>query len=261
MSRLARRYLPPTIVLVAMLGIWQALVEARHVPDYLLPGPLSIWRTARAEQDVLLPNTVPTIEEAVVGFGLAALLGLLTALAIRYSPLLERTIYPLVIASQTLPVLALAPVLVILLGFTVLPKLIVVCLICFFPITVNAVDGFKSADPDLLNLMRTFGAGRWTLFRQVEWPAALPSIFSGLKVAVTFSVVGALFGEWVGSSEGLGWYMIQAKAQFDTAGVFAAMILLTVIGISLFAVVALAERLLLPWYHNDERRSALFRRP
>jgi ABC-type nitrate/sulfonate/bicarbonate transport system permease component len=257
MRRVIGRSAPSLLLLAGALALWQVLTVVRHVPTYLLPGPVDIWRAGVDEHDLLLTNAVPTLEIAVFGFALAALVGLAVAVAIRFSPVLEAGVYPIVIVSQTVPVVALAPVLVVLLGFTILPKLIIVALICFFPITVNAVDGFHSVDPDLVKMMRSFGAGRWRIFRAVEWPSALPFIFSGAKVAVTFSVVGALFGEWAGSSEGLGYLMTQKESQFDTGALFAAIALLSLIGIALFAVVSLAERLLLPWYHGDGRRKAL----
>lgn len=251
------RSVPSLLVLTGALALWQVLTVVRQVPTYLLPGPVDIWRAGVDEHDLLLANAVPTLEIAVFGFALAAVLALVVAIAIRFSPLLEAGVYPIVIVSQTVPVVALAPVLVVLLGFTILPKLIIVALICFFPITVNAVDGFHSVDPDLTKLMRSLGAGRWRTFRAIEWPSALPFIFSGAKVAVTFSVVGALFGEWAGSSEGLGYLMTQKQSQFDTGALFAAIALLSLIGIGLFALVSVAERLLLPWYHGDGRRKAL----
>lgn len=249
----------PVVLLLVLFGLWEAVVDLAHVPDFLLPSPHAIWDAGVAERDLLVSNAIPTAEIAVLGFLLALALGFVLALAIRYSRVLEIALYPLVIASQTVPVLALAPILVVLLGFTILPKLVIVCLICFFPITVNTVDGFRSVDPELLALMRTFGAGRWRLLRDVELPASLPYLFSGAKVAVTFSVIGALFGEWVGSSEGLGYLMTQKQSQFDTGGLFAAMAVLTLIGIALFLLVSLAERLLLPWYHGDNRDALVSR--
>jgi ABC-type nitrate/sulfonate/bicarbonate transport system permease component len=251
------RRLPSLLIVVGALVLWQGITVIRRIPNYLLPGPIEIWRAGMDERDLLLTNTVPTLEIAVCGFGLAILIGLVCAIAIRFSAVLEAAVYPIVIVSQTVPVVALAPVLVVLLGFTILPKLIIVGLICFFPIVVNAVDGFHSVDPDLVKLMRSLGAGRWRTFRTVEWPSALPFIFSGAKVAVTFSVVGALFGEWAGSSEGLGYLMTQKESQFDTGALFAAIALLSLIGIGLFAVVSMAERRLLPWYYRDRRRNAV----
>lgn len=251
------RVLPPLALVVFGLLLWQAYVTAARVPDYLLPGPLEIWRGGIAQRALLAVNAVPTIEIAVLGYALALVLGLALAIAIRYSRLLRTAVYPLVIVSQTIPMIALAPILVVLLGFTILPKLIIVALICFFPIVVNTVDGFESVDQDLVNLMRTFGANRWQILRDVEWPTALPYVFSGAKVAATFSVVGALYGEWAGSTDGLGYLMIQKESEFDVTIIFAALVILAALGMSLFLLVALAERLAMPWQRGDHASAAL----
>ena len=251
------RYLPPLLLLALGVGAWQIVEMLLGVPDWLVPKPSTIWQSTIDEHDLLLQNTVPTLEIAVLGFVLAILLGLALALAIRYSHVVELALYPILIGSQSVPLLALAPILVVLLGYTVLPKLIMVCLVCFFPVVVNTVDGFKSVDPDLVNLMRSLGAGKLRLLREVELPTALPYIFSGAKVAATFAVVGAIVGEWVGSSEGLGYLMIQKQSQFDTAVIFSAMLILTALGVGLFLVVAVAESLLMPWHHGESTQSAL----
>ena len=254
------RYLPPTLLLALAVVAWQVAGGIWNLPDYILPRPTAIWAALVDERDLLSAGALSTLQTAVLGFLLALVSGLALAILIHYSRLLERAVYPLVVASQTVPIVALAPVLVVLFGFSLLPRLIVVALVCFFPITVNAVDGFRSVDPDLVRLMRTFGAGRWRLFRDVEWPTALPYLFSGAKVAVTYSVIGALYGELAGSSEGLGYLTTQKLAQFDTAGLFAAVVLLSVMGIGLFVAVALAERLLVPWQRELRRRDALVKR-
>ncbi|HCG01556.1 MAG TPA: nitrate ABC transporter permease [Chloroflexi bacterium] len=254
-----KRASPPIALLAAALVAWELYVDLAKVPDYLVPGPLAIFRSAIDDRDLLLQNAVPTLEIALFGFALAVVVGAGLGVLIHMSAALERTLYPIVIASQTVPVLALAPVLVLIFGFTLTPKLVIVALVCFFPITVNLVDGFKSVEPDLVRLVRSLGAGRWKLFRTVEWPAALPFLFSGAKVAVTYSVVGALFAEYVGSFEGLGHLMTEKQSQFDIAGLFAAMVVLTLIGVGLFVLVSAAERLLLPWYHGV-RGDALTRR-
>ncbi|HZS93486.1 MAG TPA: ABC transporter permease, partial [Chloroflexota bacterium] len=243
----AGRAVPPILLLALLLAVWQEWTVWARVPAFLLPGPVAIWHALVGQRALLLDNTWPTLEEAGLGFLLSLAFGFALAVAIRSSRLLEGALYPLVIASQTVPVIALAPVLLVLLGFTVLPRLVVVCLVCFFPVVVNTVDGFHSVDRDLTNVMRTLGAGRWSMLRLVELPAALPYFFSGAKIAVTFSVVGAVFGEWVSSSAGLGWLMIQEQAQMDIAVLFAAMAVLTVMGIALFLAVWAAEWLCLPW--------------
>jgi ABC-type nitrate/sulfonate/bicarbonate transport system permease component len=241
------------------LGVvaWQAYVTVAGVPDFILPAPSGIWQSFLDQHDLLLQNTWPTVGIALGGYSLAVVVGLLLAIGMYAFRWLELALYPLVIASQAVPFVAFAPVLVIVFGFDLTPKLIIVCLICFFPITVNAVDGFKSVEPDLAALMRTLGAGRWRLFREVTWPSALPLIFSGARVAITYAVVGAIFAEWSGASEGLGWLLTQASSQFDTGVIFADAAILSLLGIGLFAAVTLLERILLPWYHTEKRRAAV----
>jgi putative hydroxymethylpyrimidine transport system permease protein len=253
------RYLPPVVVIAAGIAGWQLFTVDQRVPDFLLPSPARIWEALINDRDLLLSNSLPTFETAVLGFLLALCLGVAVAIGVYYSRFLELAVYPIIIASQTVPVIALAPILLVIFGYSILPKLIIVCLICFFPMVVNTVDGLKSVDPDLINLMRTLGAGKWRLFRDVVWPTALPYLFSGAKVAVTYSVVGALFGELAGSSDGLEHFMTQMAAQFETAASFASMAVLTVMGIGLFAMVALLERLLLPWQHGAQARDSITR--
>lgn len=252
MSRVTR-YLPSVALLVVVGVIWELWVDLRRVPDFLAPAPSAIWRALLAERGDLWANTIPTLETAVIGFVVSLALGLSLALAMRYSRVMERALLPVVITSQTIPLIALAPVLVVVLGFGMLPKLIIVALVCFFPITMNAVDGFAGVDPEVIALMRTMGASRLQCFREVEWPSALPAIFSGAKVAVTFCVVGALWGELVGSSAGLGYLINQQENGFDTAGMFASIIVLALMGVMLFVVVAMLERLAVPWHHDDRR--------
>src|SRR3954465_15300777 len=160
---------------------------------------------------------------------------------------LRRAVYPLLIGSQTIPIVVLAPILVILLGYGLLPKVVIVALICFFPIVVNGLDGLRLVDDDFIRMMRTLDATRWSIFRKVEFPGALPSIFSGMRVAATFAAIGAVFGEWAGSSQGLG-YLIQASTpNLQTARIFAAILLLTLIAMALFGLVSLLERIFCPW--------------
>jgi len=181
--------------------------------------------------------------------------GVIVAVLIDTSSLLERSLYPLVVISQTVPIPALAPLLLIWFGYGLLPKVLVTALIAFFPIAVNTVDGLRSTDGEVLRLLRTLGAGRWTRFRLARLPSALPFLFSGARIGVAVSVIGAVFGELVGASAGLGYLMTRAAADFLTARVFAAIVVLGLIGIGLFALVALAERLFLPWRRFTVERS------
>jgi ABC-type nitrate/sulfonate/bicarbonate transport system permease component len=170
---------------------------------------------------------------------------------------LERSLYPFVIASQTIPIIVIAPLLLIWVGYGLAPKIIVVALIAFFPIVVNMVDGLKSADPDVVHLLRILGANRWQIFVKVQLPSSLPFLFSGLRVAMAVSVIGAVIGEWVGSSQGLGYLMIRSKPQFLTERVFAAIVVLSAIGVTLFALVGGLEKLAIPWWHNEQRQRLL----
>lgn len=250
MSSGLRSILPALLLLLAGLA-WQAIVGLGSIPDFVLPSPEEIGQAAVVERSLLLSNALPTLEVAVGGLMLALIIGVGLAVVIASSRVLRAAVYPLVVGSQTVPVLALAPVLAVMLGYSILPKLIIVCLVCFFPITVNTVDGLRSVDGELVGLLRTMGAGPAAIFRTVSLPTALPYLFSGMKVAATFSVIGALFGEWAGSYAGLGYLMQQRQAQFDTAGLFAAIGVLTLLGIGLFLAVVFLEHVLIPW-HQDQ---------
>ena len=243
----ARRWLAPSLVIALALAVWELWVRLAGTPRWFLPPPSVIADTIVTDRALLLHHAGVTLVEVVLGFGLALVAGIIVATLIDASRTLERAIYPLVVASQTVPIPALAPLLLIWFGYGLLPKVLVVALIAFFPIAVNTVDGLRATDRELLRLLRTLGAGRWTRFRLAKLPAALPFLFSGARVAVAISVIGAVFGELVGASDGLGYLMTRAAADFLTARVFAAIVVLAAIGVGLFSLVALAERLLLPW--------------
>jgi ABC-type nitrate/sulfonate/bicarbonate transport system permease component len=248
-----RRALPAALLALVVLAAWELLVRLFGVPAFLLPGPSSIAGAFWESRGLLLRHAGPTAGEAVLGFLVAAAAGALSGLLINRSALAERSLYPWLVVSQTLPTVAIAPILVTWLGYGQLPKVLVVALFCFFPITVATVDGLRATDPDLVRLMRSFGATRWRTFFMVEAPGALPFLFGGVRLAVTYCVIGAVVGEWVGSSEGLGFLMIQDKAQFEIPRLFAEIALLSIMGVSLFLLVALAQRLLAPWTLKRDR--------
>ncbi|MDP6714984.1 MAG: ABC transporter permease, partial [SAR202 cluster bacterium] len=218
------------------------------------PAPSVIAITIGEDAGLLTRHTWATVEEIVIGFGLALICGVGLATAIGLSRTLERALYPFVIASQTIPIIVIAPMLLIWVGYGLAPKVIVVALISFFPIVVNMVDGLKSVDPDEVSLMQTLGANRWQIFLKLQTPTSMPLLFSGMRVAIAVSVIGAVIGEWVGSSEGLGYLMIRSKPQFLTERVFAAIAILSAMGVGLFALVGLAERLALPWRRGAQGR-------
>ncbi len=242
-----RRALPAALLALSALVVWEGTVWVFGIPAFLLPGPVAVFEAFWESRGMLLRHAVPTAGEALVGFAFAAAAGILSGVIINRSSLAERSLYPWLVASQTLPVIAIAPVLVTWFGYGPVPKVIVVTLFCFFPITVSVVDGLRAVDPDLIRLMRSFGATRRRIFYMVEVPGALPFLFGGVRLAVTYSVIGAVVGEWVGSSEGLGFLMIQDKSQFEIARLFAEIAVLSAMGVTLFLLVALVQRLAAPW--------------
>jgi NitT/TauT family transport system permease protein/putative hydroxymethylpyrimidine transport system permease protein len=248
-----RRWGLPLALLAALVGAWQvaattgAIADALRLEDFLVPAPSEIASSLWENRALLADNAWVTLKEVMLGFGCALVAGLSFAVALHLSETLRRAAYPLLVASQTIPIVVIAPILVVWFGYGIGPKLGIVALICFFPITVNALDGLRSVDPDAIKMMRTLDASRWQTFRRVEAPTALPYAFSGAKIAVAVAVIGAVFGEWAGSSSGLGHLMLQDNAQLETARLFAAVVVLSAMAIALFGLLALAERRIVTW--------------
>jgi putative hydroxymethylpyrimidine transport system permease protein len=241
------RIWPPLILLAAAVGLWELVVRAADVPDYLFPAPSAVASSLGGDAGLLANATLVTGREVIVGYLLALALGLALAIVLHVSAVLRRALLPILVLSQTVPTVVLAPVLAILLGYGIAPKLVVVAIVCFFPIVVNAVDGLRSSDAELVRMMRTLHGSRAAIFRRVELPGALPAIFSGARIAATYAAVGAVFGEWAGSSSGLGFVMLQAQPALATARIFAAVLILSALALGLYALVTLTERLLVPW--------------
>ena len=248
-----RRWLPPLILLGTMVGLWELVVSAAHVPDYLFPAPTSVAASLGDDAGLLGSATLVTLREVVLGYLLAVAAALVLAVLLHVSAALRRALLPLLVLSQTVPTVLLAPILAILLGYGIEPKLVVVAIVCFFPIVVNAVDGLGSADPELVRMMRTLHANRRAIFLRVALPGALPAIFSGARIAATYAAVGAVFAEWAGSSSGLGFVILQAQPALDTARIFAAVLVLSGLALALYALVTLAERTLVPWREEAAR--------
>ena len=216
------QYLPAITMTVLLLVVWQAATMIWDIQKWLLPSPVQIGRAAIEAHQLLGPHIWQTAKETLLGFAVALGTGTLLALVIDFSPTLRRAIYPLLVVSQTIPTIAIAPLLVIWLGYGIWPKIIVVGLVCFFPIVVSLADGLRAADPDLTALLQSMGATRRDVFFKVRWPGAMPTFFSGVKIAITYSVIGAIMGEWVGASRGLGIFMLRATNSFRTDWVFVA---------------------------------------
>ena len=242
-----RKLWPPTLFLVGAVGVWELVVRAAHVPDYLVPAPSQVASAFGAHPGLLERATLVTAREMLVGFLVAVALGLSFAVLLHASAALRRALLPILVLSQTVPTVVLAPVLAILLGYGITPKVVVVAVVCFFPIVVNAFDGLRSTDADLVRMMRTLHASRLAVFRRVELPGSLPAFFSGTRIAATYAAVGAVFGEWAGSSSGLGFVMLQAQPALDTDVIFAAVLVLCALALALYALVSAAERLVVPW--------------
>jgi ABC-type nitrate/sulfonate/bicarbonate transport system permease component len=240
----------PVIFALLVLGAWQAYCAISGVKESSLPAPTQVADALWTDRSLIADNAWVTIKEIVLGYLLAIAVGVVLAVAIHSSKLIEKATYPWLVVSQMVPVPAIAPVIVLWTGFDMRPKVIVIALVTFFPIAVNTIDGLRAAEPELLDLLRSMGASRRRRFRMAQLPAALPFVFSGLKVGAALAVIGAVFGEWVGASDGLGYLILTFNNQTATADMFAVIVVLALIGIGLFAIVRLAERLALPWYHE-----------
>lgn len=249
--RIAAAVLPPLLFAVAVLVIWQLYVVIGGIKESTLPKPTDVAASMWDNRTMLIENAWVTIKEIALGFIAAILLGVGLAVLIRSSRKVERAIYPWLVVSQMVPIPAIAPLLVIWTGFDMRPKILVIMLVSFFPIAVNTIDGLRAVEPELMNLLRTLKASKWQRFRKAQLPAALPFMFSGLKVAAALSVIGAVFAEWVGASDGLGYLVLVLNNQTATTEMFGVIVALALIGISLFLLVTLLERLLLPWYYES----------
>lgn len=242
-----QRWVAPVFLIIGLVLVWQIAVTVTAAPAWLVPAPTDVARALIEDRRLLWDNALITLQEVLLGFALAVAAGVGCGIAIARSPLLDRALYPLIIASQTVPVPAIAPLLLVWFGYGLLPKVLVTALVGFFPLVVNTVEGLRGADREVVNLLRAFGAPPGRVFRLAELPSAMPAIFAGARIAVAICVIGAVFGELVGAKAGLGYLLTRSIAQFETPRMVAAIFLLALMGASLFALVGLVERLALPW--------------
>jgi len=249
----ALRYVPAVLLLAALIGVWELYVDLKGSTfSLILPAPHQVAKSLYTDRSLLWSSFLVTAREVLLGILVAVVAGLMLAVAIHFSQTIRRAAYPLVIASQAVPVVIIAPILAFWLGFGILPKLIVVALVSFFSVVVTTLAGLASVDPDLLKLMRTFDAPRRRTFRHVELPAALPGVFTGTKIAVAVSVIGAVFAEWNGSNSGLGYLILTSIPQLLSARAMAAVVILSVFAIALFGLLSVGERLALPWAYQRQ---------
>ncbi|HEU0018743.1 MAG TPA: ABC transporter permease [Thermoleophilaceae bacterium] len=238
-------------LLTALVAAWAWLASLDSVDDLTLASPREVAQAFEDDWSLLWDNAWVTLQEVLLGLAIAVVAGVAFAVGMHLSRTLRDAAYPLLVGSQAIPIVVLAPIFVLAFDYGLGPKLAIVALICFFPITVNVLDGLRAVDPEQLKLMRSFGASRLRTLRAVELPAALPSFFSGLRVASTVSVIGAVFGEWAGADSGLGRLVLLGNNQLQTPRVYAGVVLLTLMAVALFALASLAERLVCPWNRKD----------
>jgi ABC-type nitrate/sulfonate/bicarbonate transport system permease component len=248
-----KRWLFPTLLIAALIGAWQlaastgALADLLNLESLLVPSPVEIAESLWQNRSLLAENSWVTLREVLLGLGCAIVAGASFAVAMRLSETVRLAFYPLLVATQSIPIIAIAPILLVWFGWGIAPKLWIIGLICFFPVTVNTFDGLSSVDPEATKMMRTLDASRRQILWRVEGPTSLPYFFSGAKIAAAVAVIAALFGEWVGAESGLGVLIREDNAQLQTARVFAAVFILAIIALALFALIALAERRVVTW--------------
>jgi NitT/TauT family transport system permease protein len=238
----------PVISVLAVVVIWELVCDFMAVPRYILPAPSAIALELWKQRWSLLGHSVPTLVIILLGFGMAIAVGLPLAILIVWSQPLKLILYPLLVSSQTVPKVAIAPLFVLWLGFGTLPKVLVTFLICFFPITIDAVVGLRSVPPETILLARSTGASAWRTFVMIKLPHALPNIFAGLKVAITLAVVGSIVAEFVGADKGLGYLLMVASGNMETTLLFAVLVVLIVLGIILYLAIEALESAFLPWH-------------
>jgi NitT/TauT family transport system permease protein len=246
-AQLLRRFLLPPAALAVVVLLWQAIIVVFSVPPYVIPAPAAVARTLVVQRGMLWTNAVPTIFESLGGFLLGNIIAIAAAVAFVHNKTMERTLYPLAVAIRTVPIVAISPILVLLLGNGYSPKVAIAGLITFFPTLVNMVQGLQAADPQALELMHVLSASKGETFRYVRWPSSLPYLFAALRVASTSSVLGAIVAEWIGSNRGLGYLIVLTTYDFRTALLYAAMVLASAIALAFFLLISILEWALVRW--------------
>ncbi len=242
------KYLYPILIVIVFFCVWEAAVVAANVGAWLLPRPSAVVVACFEQAAMLFSATLATMQVIFVGFALSVVVGLAMAMIIVSHHVIEESVYPLLVAAQVIPKIAIAPILTIWFGYGFAPKVMLTFLIAFFPIVVSAIVGFKSVPIEKIQLAQTMGASGWQIFKKIKLPSALPSILGGAKIASTFAVIGAIISEFIGSDSGLGRVILIANGNFDTVTAFAAITYLTIIGVGLYLIVEASERILIPWH-------------
>jgi putative hydroxymethylpyrimidine transport system permease protein len=255
MSHTWSRILAPVALLILLLAAWEGIVRGLQIPAFILPAPSQVAATFVEHFPELVHHGAVTLVEIAMGLTLGVLGGILLAVIVFYSPLLDKALSPFIIGSQMIPIFAIAPILIVWMGYGLWPKVTVAALISFFPLVVNVSDGLREPTEDAVDLFRSLGATRWQIFWKLRWPACHSTLFSGLRVSATLAVVGATIGEWVGARQGLGYLMLQSNARLRMSLVFAAIAMLAFVGLFLFGTIRIIERRVMRWRTvNSESR-------
>lgn len=241
----------PVLVLAAVLLFWEVAVRLFQIPLYVLPSPGEVLKALASERVTLWNHSLVTVAEALLGMGISLVLAIILGILMDAFPSLRQVIYPILVVTQTVPMIVLAPILIIYLGFGLTPKILTVVLMCFFPIAVSFTDGMAQLDPEYLHLARSFGAGTWTSYRLVKIPAAVPALISGLKVAATYSISGAVVGEWIGAQKGLGYYLLRVKNGYMLDKVFACVLVIIFLSLCMNATLWLVKQFVSPSSHQQ----------
>jgi ABC-type nitrate/sulfonate/bicarbonate transport system permease component len=245
--------LPPIVIVALLVVIWEVGVSVTGVRPQVLPAPSRVVVEGLERADIIWGHTLSTLQVTLIGFAFSLIVAWIIAIAIDFSGVLRRGLMPLLVASQTIPIIAIAPLMIIWFGFGLLPKILVVALVTFFPIVVGLIEGFNKADRETSNLLRSMGAGRWKEFTFVRLPSAMPSFFTALRISITYAVVGAIFAEYVGAQSGLGIFMSTQKNAFRTDLVLAAVAVTAVLSITLYLLTFVIERLVIPWSFKERK--------
>lgn len=244
----------PIVFILILLIIWEIIVNVGGIEKYILPAPSDVMKVLIKDFKTMIPHILATLYEGLVGFLIAIGLSIILAVIMDMVPLIKRALYPVLVISQTIPTVALAPLFIIWFGFGALPKIIVVVIVCFFPIVISIVDGLEGVDKDLINHFKLMGASKLNVFLHLKLPYGMINFFSGMRIAATYSIMGAVIGEWLGGDRGLGVYMTRARSAYALDKMFASIVIIVLISMGIFLLVSLMEKVFTPW--NNKKLSA-----
>lgn len=239
--------LAPIVFILILLGLWEIVVGVGGIEKYIMPAPSDVIKVLFSDFKVMIPHILATLYEGLVGFIIAIGLSIILAVIMDMVPLIKKSLYPVLVISQTIPTIALAPLFIIWFGFGALPKIIVVVIVCFFPIVISIVDGLEGVDGDLINHFKLMGASKLNVFMHLKLPYGMINFFSGMRIAATYSIMGAIIGEWLGGDKGLGVYMTRARSAYALDKMFAAIVIIVIISMAIFILVSVMEKVFTPW--------------